>query len=332
MRAGQAKEALPSVDEALKIDPNAAYALDTRARIYEALGQFESALVDITRARSIDPKEREYRRTFVEVKAKLDEINRAKNGIVMKAVAPLSENRMALVIGNSAYQNVAALRNAERDARAIAEKFRDLGFRSVRLVNNLKREQLIAVLENFAKEADGADWAVVYFAGHGMEIGGSNWLMPVDASVKNADVQSQAVSLDQVIASVAQAKKLRLVILDACRDNPFQPPAANVQGFARGLGRIEPGNTTLVAYAAKHGQVAFDGDGNNSPFVESLLKHLDTPGLEINRLFRRVADEVVNKTKRQEPFTYGRLPDDDFYFKPASDSAKAASPIKLSAN
>jgi tetratricopeptide (TPR) repeat protein len=332
LRAGQTNEALPSVDEALKIDPNAAYALDTRARIYEALGQFEPALADIIRARSIDPKEREYRRTFVEVKAKLDEINRAKNGIVMKAAAPLSENRTALVIGNSAYQNVAALRNAERDARAIAEKFRDLGFRSVRLVNNLKREQLIAVLETFAKEADGADWGVVYFAGHGMEIGGSNWLMPVDARVKNADVQSQAVSLDQVIAAVAQAKKLRLVILDACRDNPFQPPAANVQGFARGLGRIEPGNTTLVAYAAKHGQVAFDGDGNNSPFVESLLKHLDTPGLEINRLFRRVADEVVNKTKRQEPFTYGRLPDDDFYFKPASDSAKAASSIKLSAN
>jgi tetratricopeptide (TPR) repeat protein len=333
LRAGQPSDALPHVDAALKIDPKLAYALDTRARIYEALGQFEPAMVDITLARSIDPNEREYRRTFVEVKAKLDEINRAKNGIILKAPAPLGENRMALVIGNSAYQNVANLRNAEGDARAIAEKFRDLGFRSVRLVNNMKREQLITILDRFASEAAGADWAVVYFAGHGMEIGGSNWLMPVDASIKGGvDLQNQAVSLDQVVASVAKAKKLRLVILDACRDNPFQPAASNVQGFARGLGRIEPANTTLVAYSAKHGQVALDGDGNNSPFVESLLKHMDTPGLEINRLFRRVADEVVNKTKRQEPFTYGRLPDEDFYFKPASDTAKAPSSIKLSSN
>jgi tetratricopeptide (TPR) repeat protein len=334
LRAGQPSEALPHVNAALNIDPNTAYALDTRARIKEALGEYETALVDITRARSIDPNEREYRRTFVEVKAKLDEINRAKNGIELKAPAPLSENRMALVIGNSAYQNVPNLRNAENDARAMAEKFRDLGFRSVRLVNNMKREQLVAILDRFASEAAGADWAVVYFAGHGMEIGGSNWLMPVDASVKGGtDMQGQAVSLDQVITSVSKATKLRLVILDACRDNPFQPAAsANAQGFARGLGRIEPANTTLVAYSAKHGQVALDGAGTNSPFVESLLKHMDTPGLEINRLFRRVADEVVNKTKRQEPFTYGRLPDDDFYFKPANDTAKAPSPVKFSKN
>jgi uncharacterized caspase-like protein len=137
-----------------------------------------------------------------------------------------------------------------------------------------------------------------------------------------------------VIGSIETAKKLRLVILDACRDNPFGK--ANQQGFARGLGRIEPAGATLVAYAAKHGQAASDGEGSHSPFMSSLLKNLDTPGLEINRLFRRVADEVFNSTKTQEPFTYGRLPDDDFYFKPvsatATSAAKADGSFKVSSN
>ena len=126
---------------------------------------------------------------------------------------------------------------------------------------------------------------------------------------------------DRVLAKVEGAKKLRLVILDACRENPFAAKMASAgatRSIGRGLARIEPEAGVLVAYSAKDGQVAQDGDGLNSPFAESLLKHLDEPGLEINMLFRRVHDDVKTRTAGQQiPFTYGALPAEALFFKSA---------------
>jgi uncharacterized caspase-like protein len=188
------------------------------------------------------------------------------------------------------------------------------------LQSNLTRDQLLDALRAFAAEAEKADWAVIYFAGHGLEINGVNYLIPVDARlVADRDVQYEAVALDQAVAAVEGAKKLRIVLLDACRDNPFASEMRRTsasRSIGRGLASVEPEAGTLVVYAAKHGQVALDGDGANSPFVSALVKRLETPGLEVRRLFDYVRDDVMEATDRQQqPFFYGSVPGrEDFYF------------------
>src|SRR5262249_13103208 len=133
-----------------------------------------------------------------------------------------SGRRIALVIGNSAYTAVPALPNPERDAATVAATLRATGFLLVTLENNLTREGLFNALRTFAADAEQSDWAVVYYAGHGIEINGTNYLIPVDAKlVIDRDVEFEAIALDKVMTAVEGAKKLRLVLLDACRDNPF---------------------------------------------------------------------------------------------------------------
>jgi hypothetical protein len=228
--------------------------------------------------------------------------------------------RVALVIGNSNYSAVGHLPNPPRDAAVLARSLREAGFKTVQVENDLGSEAMRRALRDFSAEAATADWAVIYYAGHGIEIGGQNYLVPIDARLKSdRDVQFEAVPLEQVLTSIEGAKKLRLVILDACRDNPFtQQMTRSVasRSVGRGLARIEPDGGTLVAYAAKHGQVAQDGEGENSPFVSALVKHIGTPGTEINFLFRKVRDDVLAATGRmQEPFVYGSLPGENFYFR-----------------
>ena len=161
---------------------------------------------------------------------------------------------------------------------------------------------------------------MVYYAGHGIEVGGVNYLIPVDARLEaDRDTTFEAVSLEQVLTAVESARKIKLVVLDACRDNPFaaQMRRTNAtRSMTRGLSRIEPEGATLVVYAAKHGQTALDGDGANSPFAAAFVKRMATPGIEINKIFRLVRDDVLDTTAgRQEPFTYGSLPGrEDFFF------------------
>lgn len=238
-----------------------------------------------------------------------------------KPAAIVNERRVALVIGNGSYQSVTALPNPRRDAETLAQALRGVGFQSVQVTADLTRDRLAQALQSFAAEADKADWAVVYFAGHGIEIGGINYLIPIDAKLKaDRDVPLETVALDQVLATVAGARKLRLVVLDACRDNPFVAKMTRTiagRSIGRGLASIEPEGGTLVAFAAKHGQTALDGaQGGNSPFVSALVKHLQSPNVEISKMFRLVRDDVLASTgKQQEPFTYGSLPGQDFFFK-----------------
>jgi hypothetical protein len=236
----------------------------------------------------------------------------------------LTGDRIALVIGNSAYKNVPALTNPARDADTIASALRSVGFKTVQLRSDLTREKLTDALQSFAAEADKADWAVVYFAGHGLEVNGTNYLIPVDARLAiDRDVEFEAVPLDRVMSAVSGAKRLRLVLLDACRDNPFANQmrrSVATRSVGRGLTNVEPEAGTLVVYAAKHGQVALDGDGGNSPFVTALTKRIMTPGLEVRRLFDHVRDDVLEMTNRaQQPFSYGSLPgSEDYYFRAAA--------------
>jgi uncharacterized caspase-like protein len=228
---------------------------------------------------------------------------------------------VALVIGNGAYRNVAKLPNPERDAEAVAQALRRVGFASVEVAGDLTRDGMIAALRRFEREAQTSDWGVIYFAGHGIEVGGVNYLIPIDASLKvDKDVQDEAVPLERALSALESARKLRLVILDACRDNPFLPPMKRSiasRSIGRGLAPVEPEGGVLVAYAAKHGYIALDGDGANSPFVAALVKRLDTPGLDISLLFRLVRDDVLAATGRQqEPFVYGSLPGEVLSFRP----------------
>jgi tetratricopeptide (TPR) repeat protein len=228
--------------------------------------------------------------------------------------------RIALIIGNGAYKNVQPLDNPPRDAKLISASLHDLGFQTVTLANDLTRDKFFEALHAFASEAEKADWAVVYYAGHGFEIGGVNYLVPVDARLAaDKDAETEAVALEQVIAAVAGARKLRLVLLDACRDNPFAPAMQRTIALKlvdKGLSNIEPSAGFMVVYAAKHGETALDGEGTDSPFAVAVAHDIKEPHIEVRKLFDIVRDDVWTATRHeQQPFTYGSPPGrDDFYF------------------
>jgi hypothetical protein len=201
----------------------------------------------------------------------------------------LADKRVALVIGNSAYQNVARLANPASDAAAMAETFRGANFDIVESHADLSATEMRRTLRDFADKARDADVAVIYFAGHGIEVDGTNYLIPVDAVLeRDTDVYDETFALDRVLIAVEPAKRLRLVILDACRDNPFSKKMKRTsasRSIERGLARIEPsGSNTMIAFAAKAGSTAMDGD-KNSPFAAALVKYIAKPGLDLRKAF-----------------------------------------------
>jgi Caspase domain len=224
-----------------------------------------------------------------------------------------AQKRVALVIGNGAYENVAQLPNPIKDATAIADMFNEAGFDLVKVKRDLGNLEFKRALREFMDAAQDADIAVVYYAGHGIQIRDMNYMIPVDARLATeVDAEDEAVSLDRIVTAIEPAKRLRLVILDACRDNPFAQTMKRrvaMRGVSRGLAQMEPTlGDTLIAYAAKAGSTAEDGDGANSPFAAALIKHLIVPGLDVRLAFGRVRDEVLKRTaNKQEPFVYGSL-------------------------
>jgi uncharacterized caspase-like protein len=227
--------------------------------------------------------------------------------------AAFAEKRVALVIGNSAYQNAPQLPNPARDAAAVGDMLRKANFEVVESVRDANNQDMRRVLREFSDKSQNADVAVVYFAGHGIEVDGQNYLIPTDAVLqRDRDVYDETISLERILQTIESAKTLRLVILDACRDNPFGKTMKRVSALRslnRGLIAVEPMKAnTLIAYAAKGGSTAEDGDGENSPFASALLKHLPTPGLDLRQAFGLVRDEVMKATdNKQEPFVYGSL-------------------------
>jgi uncharacterized caspase-like protein len=172
------------------------------------------------------------------------------------AQAAPKEKRIALVIGHSGYQHVPKLLNPLNDASAIADKFKSAGF-EVDLRRDLTNTDMRRAMREFTAASRGADIAVVYFAGHGFEVSGTNYLIPVDAKLQSdLDVEDEALSLDRVVKTLEPAKRLRLIILDACRDNPFLKTMTRTiasRQIASGLAKVEPDTDTLVAFAAKAG-------------------------------------------------------------------------------
>jgi tetratricopeptide (TPR) repeat protein len=344
LRKGEYDLALADANQAIALNPEFATAYLDRGLAYQAKGEIERAKADFAAASSMTrgesdagnaPQLAREQLAALETEPKKPQASEAKptTGTVVTEPAPAPAlpagsfdpgKRIALVIGNAAYRGVNPLRNPENDAHAVAEELRRVGFAEVIEKHNLPLNQLSAELKSFGDRAENADWAVVYYAGHGLEVGGINYIIPVDAELAAAShIEEEAIPLDRVLSKVEGAHKLRLVILDACRDNPFARRLADANGtrsIGRGLGRVEPSRGILVAYSARDGQVALDGDGANSPFALALVKHLEEPGVEISLLFRKVRDTVLNGTNgRQEPFTYGSLPAEALFFKAAAE-------------
>ncbi|MBI5320706.1 caspase family protein [Bradyrhizobium sp.] len=250
--------------------------------------------------------------------------------LLLTAGPALAEKRVALVIGNAAYQNVPKLPNPVNDGNTIATTLKDAGFDVVENRHDMSAADTRRALRDFADRSRDADIAVVYYAGHGIEVDGGNYLIPVDAKLeRDTDVYDEALSLDRVLLAVEPAKKLRLVILDACRDNPFSRNMKRTvasRAIGQGLAKVEPNSPNLlIAYSAKAGSTAADGDGKNSPFTSALSKHLTTPGLDVRRAFGFVRDDVLKTTNnRQEPFVYGSLGGEDVPLVPAPKVAAPA--------
>ena len=239
-------------------------------------------------------------------------------GALFLALVPdsaLAAKRVALVVGNSNYKNVARLPNPEKDSTSIAKLFREAGFDTVIEANNVGNLDFKRAIRKFEDAAQDSAIAVVYYAGHGIEVNGINYLVPVDAKLaSDRDAEDEAISLNRVVELVDGAKQLKLIILDACRDDPFVNTMKRFRrvafrGIAPGLAAVAPTSSdTLIAYAAKAGSTAEDGDGKHSPFTTALLDNLTVPGLDIRLAFGRVRDEVLKITdQRQVPYVYGSL-------------------------
>jgi uncharacterized caspase-like protein len=224
----------------------------------------------------------------------------------------LADRRVVLVIGNSAYQHAPALPYPVKDARAIAAMFEKAGFAVVTARYDASNLQFKEALRQFEDAAGEADIAVVYYAGHTINIHGVNYLIPVDAKLaSDRDADDEAITLERLLESVDAAKQLRLVILDACRDNPFVRTMRRlrVPPLDPRLGKVQPTTVnTLVAFATKGCAPANDGDGDHSPYTSALLHNLFVPGLDVRLAFGRARDEALRSTSnRQEPFVYGSL-------------------------
>jgi len=233
-----------------------------------------------------------------------------------------AEKRVALVIGISRYQQVPPLGNPAHDAAAMGALFKKAGFDVVDDKRDLGIVDLRRAVREFSEKAQDADIAVVYYAGHGIEVDGLNYLVPADAKLaRDFDVDDEAVSLDRVLRALDPVKHLRLVILDACRDNPLAgaiKKSVATRSIGRGLAKVEPTTpNTLVAFATKAGAVADDGNGENSQYTSALVKYIAEPGVDVRVAFGRVRDEVLKKTSnRQEPFVYGSLGGDNLALVP----------------
>jgi Caspase domain/Lysozyme inhibitor LprI len=250
------------------------------------------------------------------------------------ALPAAAQDKVALVIGNATYANATTLANPRNDAKAVAAKLQSIGF-DVDLYEDLDGQAFRVALGAFSEKALNADLALVFYAGHGIELNGQNYLIPVDAKMKSeATAQFEAVPLDQVLGAVREAGKLGMVMLDACRNNPFAASMVRKNGtraVSRGLApvSVEGEKGIVVSFAAEAGQTADDGDTQHSPYTAALLEVLDQPGLEVGRMFRTVRAKVRQTTgEKQVPIEQMQLPDEEIYLVSGPAPVKSDDPAQ----
>jgi tetratricopeptide (TPR) repeat protein len=321
--------ALVDFDRAVKMNPNSARALVFRGLTQEAKGDFAAAQEDFRTAlklpaflraqgsgagyyRSVK-REQDTARARLAV---LSDPNRRAESQERAAIDP-QLRRIALVIGNGAYENATKLANPANDARIIAKALRGMGFEVIEGID-LKQDAMRRTVNDFLRGATNARIALAFYAGHGIQIDGKNFLLPVDVTLEGKDLTAGMTEVDQMLAGLDDQIRTNIVIFDACRNNPVAQPAAgegrSVQvrsGLAApsGLGKgATTGAGTLLAFATAPGQVALDGDGENSPFSSALARHMGTPGLEVQQMLTRVRAEVVAATgSKQVPWSNSSL-------------------------
>jgi hypothetical protein len=270
--------------------------------------------------------------------------------LLVSGNAALADKRVAFVVGNSAYKNVPQLPNPVVDARSMAKVLRNVGFDVVE-GSNLNRDKMTEKLLEFGKKAEGADVAVFYYAGHGIAVNGTNYLLPVDADLKSEmDVKlGAAINVDMTLEQTMADAKVKLVFLDACRDNPFAAKIRSAKvtrsvSVETGLAEMKSGEGTLIAFATGPGQTALDGEaGTNSPFTRALVANITQPGVEIQQAMTKVRAQVNDETnKNQLPWGHTNLTGDVYLNPvgiPANDKpaetasvaapASPASPVEL---
>jgi uncharacterized caspase-like protein len=242
--------------------------------------------------------------------------------VLMGALAPAAaEKRVALVIGNSAYQHTAPLKNPSNDASDMAAELRQLNF-DVIDGTDLSKDEMEKLIRAFAAKLTGADVGLFFYAGHGLQVDGRNFLAPVDAKLKSdTDLDFEAVELNLVLKQLERNSRVAIVFLDACRDNPLATVLAQTSRsleVGRGLARIDRAVGMMIAFSTQPGNVALDGQGRNSPFTGALLRHIATEGSSINDVMIDVRNDVLKATDgKQVPWENSSLTG-QFFFKPAA--------------
>jgi len=240
-----------------------------------------------------------------------------------------AETRVALVIGNTTYEHAPLLANPLNDARGMAAALRRLDF-DVQESIDLDMVSMRQALRDFARQLEGADVGLFFYAGHALQVDGQNYLAPIDAKLeRSSDLIFQAVELNLVLRLLQERPRTSIIFLDACRDNPLTRSLARGVGQARsqavgqGLADVDSGIGTLIAYATQPDNVALDGKGQHSPFTKALLEHIETPGLEIRQMLSRVRRTVIDTTvRRQVPWDHSSLTGDFFFEQPEPTAAK----------
>jgi tetratricopeptide (TPR) repeat protein len=321
---GEYSSALVEFNTAIRLQPQYLYAYRYRAEAYEGKGDLAAALADYRVALSFDPDKkqvggREAAEGIARVEQKLAKADGTKVAVprisppaIAPAVVPIGR-RVALVIGNAKYRYAAQLPNPSNDAADIAQALRKLGFDVVE-GRDLDRRAMEDKVREFGRKVERADLALLFYAGHGMQVGGKNYLVPIDAKLeRTGDLTLDTIELGQILAQMEAEKRVNLVFLDACRDNPLARSFARSLGtrstsVGSGLATIQSAVGTMIAYATQPDNVALDGDGRNSPFTAALLKHIATPNLEISALMKRVRADVIAATReKQVPWDHSSL-------------------------
>jgi tetratricopeptide (TPR) repeat protein len=329
---GDIDGAIADADRSIRLFPdyNAAYV--ARGLAYEAKGDTARALADYRVALAMPPKYFSGPEAQRQARDRLTALERAapSSGAASSATpaqpppaaalpapaspaaalpAPVIMNkfarRVALVIGNSDYKFANKLPNPVNDAEDIAALLRRLKFDVVE-GKNLDRRGMDDVIRQFGRKLEGADLAVFFYAGHGLQVGGKNYLVPIDAKLERpADLALDALEVSTVLDQMEAERRVNLIFLDACRDNPLARSLARSLGtrstsVGQGLASIQSAVGTMIAYATQPNNVALDGDGRNSPFTTALLKHITAPGLDIGLIMRRVRADVIHATRDKQ--------------------------------
>lgn len=244
----------------------------------------------------------------------------------LMAEARAAEPRVALVIGNGAYRSVPELDNSRNDADDISEQLKRVGF-AVIDGRDLDRSAMYAALGRFAQRVRDTDAGLVYYSGHGMQINGQNYLVPVDLKIGSAFTPFDLIKLDDVVEALNYTAGVKLLVLDACRDNPFanslQQNKSSRGGATRGLAKIERSQGMLIAYSTQSNSVAADGVGRNSPFTGALVREIQVPGLEVAAMFRRVLINVNRETQGAQTPELSVSLLQDFYLNPQESDIDA---------